>query len=285
MIEEDIIQAISSNPEQLACQLSSFDQNKMRFEKHSPFITLVIMCFGPLVTSITSILLDFLELYLLTKRFVNENPIQLQGFAGFCLMVVVLITSYFSMAVSMRLSRLIGENREKDAMQFFTDVTKISILFLLISLPFIQFLVHPLLIFMNCPEILRNKCYLLVSVSLAASPFVLIFNIACSFLQAIGRSFLNGILHVGQSIFQVLILTPLLLFVFKIDITLIALQISISQSIIGIILFILIYTNKFLKLLLNFALIHSFPVKVLVSVLYIYISDYYFFLYDIIFIS
>lgn len=243
-MDDSTIHALSSTPEQLLSH-SSFDQSKSRFEKHSPFVTLIIMSFGPLITSITSTLLDFLELFFLTKRFTEESPIQLQGFAGFCQLIVILIITYFSTAVSMRLSRLIGENRENDAMQFFTDVTKISILFLLIALPFVQFLVNPMLDFMNCPDSLKNQCYLLLTVSLGASPFILIFNISCSFLQAIGRSFLNGILHIVQSIFQVLILTPLFLFVFKIDITLIALQYSISQSLLGIILFIMIYTNKF----------------------------------------
>ena len=228
--------------------ISSNERNKIRFQKHSPLVTLLLMSFGPFITTITTTLMDFVELFLLTKRFPQDSlvkPVQLQGFAGFCNTIVILITTYFSTAVSTRLSRIISENREKDAMHFFSDITKVSLVFLFICLPLIQFLIHPLLSFMNCPEYMENYCYLFTVNFLSAAPFLLLFSIAWSFLQSIGRSILNGILHVVQSIFQVLILTPLFLFVFKIDITLISLQLSLSQSIIGLILFIFIYAGKF----------------------------------------
>lgn len=248
-MDEKLENRVSNDIDQLTLQaISSSEQHKARFLKHSPFITLMIMSFGPLVTTLTTTLMDFLELYFLTQRFSQQDsikPVQLQGFAGFCVTLVILITTYFATAVSTRLSRIIGENREKDAIQFFTDITKVGFIFILFIMPLIQFLVHPLLSFMNCPEFMENYCYLFSINAISAAPFLFLFNIACSFLQAIGRSFLNGILHIGQSVLQVLILCPLFLFVFKIDITLISLQSAVSQSIIGLVLFVMIYTNKF----------------------------------------
>lgn len=98
---------------------------------------------------------------------------------------------------------------------------------------------------MKCPENMLSHCFSLVLITFSSSPFIFLFNISCSFLQSVGRSFLNGLLHIIQSIFQVVLLTPLFLFVFKIDITFISLQWSISQALIGLILFIMIYSNKF----------------------------------------
>ncbi|KAK8899172.1 hypothetical protein M9Y10_001474 [Tritrichomonas musculus] len=226
----------------------SVDQSKARFQKHSAFITLISMSFGPLVMLVITKVMDFVELFFLTKRFSQSSPIkpvQLQGFSNFCSSAIIIIITYFSTAISTRLGRFIGESRKKDAVQFFTDVTKLGIIFLILSLPFLQFLIYPLLKFMKCPENMLSHCFSLVLITFSSSPFIFLFNISCSFLQSVGRSFLNGLLHIIQSIFQVVLLTPLFLFVFKIDITFISLQWSISQALIGLILFIMIYSNKF----------------------------------------
>ena len=70
-------------------------------------------------------------------------------------------------------------------------------------------------------------------------------GIGTGFLQGIGKAVMNGLVHLAANILQTCIITPLLLFAVKIDVTLVNISQVIAQSIVGIILFLFIFNGKF----------------------------------------
>ncbi|OHT03784.1 hypothetical protein TRFO_01451 [Tritrichomonas foetus] len=223
-------------------------KNTERFTKHSPFVTLLLMSFGPVTTTLSTTLFDFLELYFFTKKYSGMScaqPVQLLSFASPLAGLILLILTFFSHAIVTRLGTLLGENRSYDAIQFVTDLFKIGIITVILIIPFFQFLLTPLLSFMNCPENMINAAYMYLTIILAGCPLTLLFHMSCSFLQSIGRPILNGILHIVDSSIRSLMLVPLFIFVFNIDVSLISLPLVLTNCALGIILFSLIYFNKF----------------------------------------
>ena len=99
--------------------------------------------------------------------------------------------------------------------------------------------------FAGCTPDLIEKCMLLIISSIAGLPFTTIFHVSTGFLQAIGNAVLNGLLHLAANCLQTFIITPILQFVLKIDVTFSNISQPIAQSIIGLIVFIRIFRGKY----------------------------------------
>lgn len=109
----------------------------------------------------------------------------------------------------------------------------------------IIFVARPLMNFAGCTPNLIEQCMLLVISTIAGLPFVTLLHIGTGFLQSIGKSFLNGFLHLVAYFLQTLIITPFLQYVIKVDVTLSNISQPIAQSTVGLIIFIMIFHGKY----------------------------------------
>ena len=246
----------SISQDELVSQTSSIaiEENE-RFSKHHPLINLLIMSVGPILTTIGMSILDSVDLMIISHRFKNDPnsyAVQIIGIGFFVQQICMDIGLFLQQSIMVRVSSLIGEGKRDNACQLTVDIFRISILFSVIATILITFVAIPLMNFAGCTPNLIDQCMLLVISTIAGVPFATLFHIGTGFLQAIGKPFLNGALHLIANCLQTFIITPFLQFVIKIDVTLSNISQPISQGIIGLILFILIFRHKFtLKPTLN----------------------------------
>lgn len=219
-----------------------------RFSKHHPFINLLLMSVGPFLTTIGLAVLDSIDLMIISQRFKddpNSYAVQIIGIGFFVLQICLDIGIFMSQAVLVRLSSLIGEGRRESACQLFVDVIRISIIVNILATIIITFCARPLMNFAGCTPDLIEQCMLLVISTIAGLPIYTLFHVTTAFLQSIGKAVLNGLVHLAANVIQTFILTPILQYYIKIDVTLSNISQPIAQSFVGLILFIMIFRGKF----------------------------------------
>lgn len=219
-----------------------------RFSKHHPFVNLLIMSFGPLLTTIGMAVLDSIDLMIISQRFINDPEsyaVQIIGIGFFVVQICFDIGMFLTQAIIVRVSSLIGEGRRETACQLTVDIFRLSVLINIVSTIIITFCARPIMNFAGCTPDLIEQCMLLVISTIAGLPLYSLFHITTGFLQAIGKSVLNGLLHLVANVFQTFLLTPFLQFIVKIDVTLSNISQPIAQSIIGLFLFYRIFKGKY----------------------------------------
>lgn len=219
-----------------------------RFIKYHPFINVLIMSVGPFLSTLGLAVLDSVDLMIVSRRFKNvpnSYAVQIIGIGYFVLQVCHDIGIFFAQAVIVRVSTLIGKGKREKASQLTVDVFRLSILINVISTIIITFIARPIMEFAGCTPNIIERCMLLIISTIAGLPFYSLFHIGTGFLQGIGKAVMNGLIHLGANILQTFVITPLLLFAFKVDVTLINISQPIAQSIFGIILFICIFNGRF----------------------------------------
>ena len=112
---------------------SSIEAENLRFTKHSPLVTLLIMSIGPL-SNLISVLFDTLNMYLISKRFKNvenSHAVEILGFSSQFQVFVSLIGNYFGQVFITRVSSLIGSAERERAANLTSDLFKLSLFVLL----------------------------------------------------------------------------------------------------------------------------------------------------------
>ena len=239
----------SISQDELVSQTSSIaiEENE-RFSKHHPFLNLLIMTVGPLLTTIGMSVLDSVDLMIISHRFKNDPnsyAVQIIGIGFFIQQICMDIGMFLQQSVMVRVSSLIGQGKRDEACQLTVDIFRISVLFNIISTIMITFIARPLMNFAGCTPDLIDQCMLLVISTIAGVPISTLFHIGTGFLQAIGKPFLNGALHLVANCLQTFIITPFLQFIIQIDVTLSNISQPLAQSLVGLILFVLIFKGKY----------------------------------------
>ena len=206
------------------------------------------MSVGPFLSTIGLAVLDSIDLMIVSYRFKkipNSYAVQIIGIGNFVLQVCHDIGIFFSQSVIVRASSLIGEGKRDKASQLTVDVFRISILINMFSTVLMNFLARPIMKFAGCTPNIIERCMLLVISTIAGLPFYTLFHIGTGFLQGIGKAVMNGFVHLAANILQTFVITPILLFVLKVDVTMMSISQSIAQSLVGVVLFLCIFSGKF----------------------------------------
>ena len=226
---------------------AAFEENE-RFNKHGPLLNLMILTVGPFLTTFGMSVMDSIDLIIISQRFKNDpnSPaVSLIGMGTFIVQVCIFFGLFMSQALVVRVSGLIGEGRREAASQLTVDVCRVSLIASIFFALFLLFFARPLMLFAGCTEDLIENCYLLIISTIAGLPLYSFYHLLTGFLQGIGKPVLNGLVHLAANCLQTLVFTPLLQFVFKVDMTLSNIALPLSQSIFGLLLIILIFKGKF----------------------------------------
>ena len=249
---------------------SEFNQNKIllftnnintiekeRFTKSSPFITLLKLSTGPLIYFIGMGFHDAFDLFLISKAY-GSNAVQTVGFGSLIRYLSMSLAIFFSQACVARISGLIGESRFNEAGQIVGDLFTMSFFSMFFSSFLFYFLTKPIMSFMGCTEEISelSKIYLLPI--LISMPFISLFQLSCGVILAEGRSILNGILQLLAFSLNCFFFGPIFLFYFKLPFKYSGLAFALSQSLPGIILFILIF-NNFFGIKIKFSYLFKIP--------------------------
>lgn len=242
---------LSLAPKALQEELSSKNLNNTedeRFLKYHPLVNLLIMSIGPFLTQFGMSFLDSIDLLIISHRF-KKHPdayaVQIIGLGFFVQQICIYIGMFLQQAIMVRVSSLIGEGKRKEAGQLTVDIYRISIISNVIGSIIVTFIARPLMIFSGCTHELIEPCTLLIISSIAGIPFTSIFHISTGFLQAIGKTVANGLIHLAANCLQTFIITPILQFLIKIDVTLSNISQPIAQSILGLIVFHFTFQQKY----------------------------------------
>ncbi|OHS94774.1 hypothetical protein TRFO_39065 [Tritrichomonas foetus] len=226
----------------------SIKEENERFSKHKPLANLLILSVGPFLTTVGMAVLDSVDLIIVSNRFKNDPSsmaVQIIGIGFFILQICLDIGMYLAQALVVRLSAFIGEGRREEASQLTVDIFRISVISTILSTFLITFVSRPIMNFAGCTPELIEQCMLLIISTIAGLPIATFFHVGTGFLQGIGKPVLNGIIHLIANCLQTFMITPLLQYIIKIDVTMSNVSQVIAQSIIGIILFVLIFAGKF----------------------------------------
>jgi Na+-driven multidrug efflux pump len=187
---------------------------------------------------------DAIDLLWISRAF-PPSALQVVGFASLVRYLCLCVAIYYSQACMAKVSSLMGEKRIDDATQAVTDLFRLSLLTMLVIPVVFYFISRPLLVFMGCTGDIadQGRDYLLPV--LFAMPFITTFQLSCGFLQSEGRSLLCGTMQLLAFVLNCGFFSPVLLLVIKIPLRLAGLSFALSQSIVGVVLTVLIYSGRF----------------------------------------
>lgn len=234
-------------------ELSSIDdqslvtRESMRFNKHSALITLIIMSFGPL-SLLCQTIGETIDMALISYRFKNDpdaHAVEILGFTTQSHIIIVCIGLFFGQTMIARISYLIGSNNRAGAAHLISEILYLDIVFSMIFASIFVFLVKPILRFLGSSDELISNCFLYVVTGLVALPFTTLSSLGQYFLQSIGNSILSALVKFVTYALQLSIFSPFFLFLVKVPVIFMKLGSLISNSIVGIGIFILIYREKF----------------------------------------
>ena len=227
----------ANNPENLT-------KEQITFEKRSPLVTLLHFSVGPLMFNTGISFHDAIDLILISKALGTET-LQIVGFSSLVRYLCMCGAIYFSQATITKVSSLLGEKRRKDAEQVVADMFRLSVGGILLFMLVFFFVAKPMLIFMGCDNDTAEEAFHYLIPILSFMPLITLFQVSCGFLQSEGRSILCGIMQLSAFGLNCCIFAPILLFWVKVPLKLAGLSFALSQSIPGIIIFILIFSGKF----------------------------------------
>ncbi|KAH0791800.1 MatE family protein [Histomonas meleagridis] len=243
------------------------EKEKKKFTDHSALVTFLLLCIGPLAI-LASAGVDAVDQIIVSKGLKNIQPdvTTIIGFASMPLTVLTAFGNIFGQALTVYLSKLLGEGSRTAAAYLANDAIRIAIL---ASIPFAiiyNFLIKPFLRFCNCPSQYVQDAYNYLLPLVILNPFVTVITVEVNFLQSIGRSGLSGLFKIAACCLATLVFTPILVFAFKATSKYLKLATGLSEVIISILLFILIYSGKF-SLKLNFRMLIEKPHKEILKAL------------------
>ncbi|EAY16919.1 hypothetical protein TVAG_150700 [Trichomonas vaginalis G3] len=221
----------------------SLSKEQLRYEAHSPFMTLLEMSVGPLIYMLGIAIHDAIDLLLISKAF-TETEVTIVGFATTIRYLCMSVAIYFSQACVAKTSALIGADRFSFAAQVTADLYRLAFVSSIIIPVIFYFISDPLLRFMGCtPAMSKEACSYLIPI-LCLMPLISTFQLSCGTLQSEGRSILSGLMQLTAFALNCGVFGPALLFGLKIPFKYAGFSFAISQALPGIVLSLLIFSGK-----------------------------------------
>lgn len=128
--ESFILLSTGTSQDEFASQTSSLaiEENE-RFSKHGPFLNLLILSVGPMLTLIGMSILDSVDLMMISHRFKKDPDsfaVQIIGIGFFIQKICMYIGMFLQQSIMVRVSSLIGEMKRDEACQLIVDILRIS---------------------------------------------------------------------------------------------------------------------------------------------------------------
>ena len=219
-------------------------EEQLRYEKHGPLRTLLQLSVGPLIYFLGIAIHDAIDLLLISKAY-DEREVQIVGFASTVRYLCMAANIYFSIACVARNSGLIAENRYEAAAQVTADLYRLAFVSMLVIPIICYFIAKPLLKYIGCPDDSIPDAQKYLIPELAFMPLISTFQMSCGLLQSEGRSVLAGIMQFTAFFLNCGFFGPILLFGVKVAFKYAGFAFALSQSVPGLVLTFLIFTQKF----------------------------------------
>jgi len=214
------------------------------FTSHHPFVTLMMLCAGPLVFSMAATFHDFMDLFFVGKGY-GQAGVAVVGMGALVRFVIVGFAAFAASSVVVKVSSLIAQNRYEDSAQLVVDLIRVAMVSDIILPIVFYFTIKDLLLFIQTPLsiIVLTEEYLFPVLFLM--PIISVFNILCGTLLGEARANTCGLFQISALITSLFIADPILIFVFKVKIKYLTLAYFCGQVVFGSILLILYFSGFF----------------------------------------
>ena len=135
--------------------LKSLEKERKRFSSLKPLPTLLILSIGPLLTSVGTSLHDSCDLLIISEAY-GSYGVSVAGLSSLLRFFCVDFSLFFGTSATIKISTLIGQNRQQDAKQVIVNLFRISLISSVPAAVIIYFITEPVLKYMNCPEFIRK---------------------------------------------------------------------------------------------------------------------------------
>lgn len=237
----------NSEKETTKNKISSIEAENLRFTKHSPLVTLLIMSIGPL-SNLVSVLFETLNMYLISRKYNNDensHAVEIIGFSSQFQNLYPLIGNFFGQCFINQVSSLIGSGKREKAEQITADLFKITFFVSLLYGLILYFLIKPFLRFVGTPEDIMEENYKFNLFLLFFIPFNNLFSLSFCFLQSIGNSILLAIIVITSKIIQSAVLSPFFLFVCNVSTTYMKLSNCVVETIFSLLIILFVFIGRF----------------------------------------
>ena len=218
-----------------------------KFTKYSPLITLLLMSIGPM-TNLVQITCETVDLLLVSFKFKddpNSNAVNLYGYCNIIVQVSIYWGMFFLQVITCIVPKLIGEGKHEVATQAVVDCYRGAFIFGLVFPSGFYFCIKPIIKFIGCPDDMIQEALEFTYPPLFGMFIVIIFNLTIGFFLAIGNSVNSALTRIAGNVLQSCLFTPLLLFAFNCSTKWIRSTMIWSQIVVLSILLPLIFTGKF----------------------------------------
>ena len=189
--------------------LKSLEEERRRFSLLKPLPTLLILSIGPLLTSVGTALHDSCDLLVISEAY-GSYGVSVAGLSSLIRFFCVGISLFFGTAATIKISTLIGQNRQQEAKQVIADLFRIAIIASIPAAVIIYFITEPVLKYMNCPEFIRKDSISYILPIIVTLPTTVMLQLSMGVIQGEGRSILCGILQLGVFILNCCIFAPII---------------------------------------------------------------------------
>jgi Na+-driven multidrug efflux pump len=144
-----------------------------------------------------------------------------------------------------KFSQLIAQGKKEESSKLVTDIFRIGFLVIAIGRALLFIFSRPLLNFLNVPDNLLTKCVQYLIPFFICFPFMSFVLFFVGIYQGQGKSIQSGSMLFGIFAIDFGIVAPILFFLIKVPFILAAFPQTLTSSVFGIILTILLFKNKF----------------------------------------
>ncbi|KAK8886687.1 hypothetical protein M9Y10_042154 [Tritrichomonas musculus] len=224
--------------------LKSLEEERRRFSLLKPLPTLLILSIGPLLTSVGTALHDSCDLLVISEAY-GSYGVSVAGLSSLIRFFCVGVSLFFGTAATIKISTLIGQNRQQEARQVIADLFRIAIIVSIPAAIIIYFITEPVLKYMNCPEFIRKDSISYILPIIVTLPTTVMLQLSMGVIQGEGRSVLCGILQLGVFILNCCVFAPIIEIAAKAPIKWSGVPYTLAHGIPGIILMVLIFQGTF----------------------------------------
>ncbi|OHT05897.1 hypothetical protein TRFO_26259 [Tritrichomonas foetus] len=224
--------------------LKALEEERKRFSSLKPLPTLLILSIGPLLTSVGTALHDSCDLLVISHAY-GSYGVSVAGLSSLIRFFCVGVSLYFGYAATLKLSSLIGQNRQAEAKQVIADLFRFSILVSIPAAVVIYFITEPILIYMNCPPNIRKDSITYILPIIATLPTTVMLQLSMGVIQGEGRSLLCGLFQLGVFVLNCCVFAPIIEIAAKAPINWSGVPYTLAHGIPGIVLMVLIFQGKF----------------------------------------
>ncbi|OHS95285.1 MatE family protein [Tritrichomonas foetus] len=220
------------------------DNEQYKLGGRSPFSTICHLMIGPLISQISQSCYGLMDSFWVSKS-IGQKGMTVMSLIIIIDFINIAFAQFFNVAMSARISYLLGQNNKKECAQVVVDILRICIIVGII-LPLILIpCVKPMIKWYGGNEEIISMAFEYLVVSLCCGMINYTYLSLCGLLQAMGNSMIYGLCHLTSSCLNMFIFDPLFLLGFKTGMWGVSLATALSNMCPMLFLFICIFCGKF----------------------------------------